>query len=100
MPNEYWFNRGRRKRSFSSLKHSAWLWGSSLLFSGYWGLFLWGLKQMGHEVDHSPLSNAEVKNEWCCTSTAPYAFVGCTGTDLLVNKGMSRHKIVMKLVFL
>jgi hypothetical protein len=27
-----------------------------------------GVKQLEHEVDHSPLSNAEFKNEWSYTS--------------------------------
>jgi hypothetical protein len=32
----------------------------SLLSNGYWGLFL-GVKQLGCETDHSPLSSAKVK---------------------------------------
>jgi hypothetical protein len=34
-----------------------------------------GVKWPGREVDHSPPSSAEVKNEWSCTSTPPYAFM-------------------------
>jgi len=30
-----------------------------------------GVKQLGHEVDHSPPSSAEVKNVWNYTSTPP-----------------------------
>jgi hypothetical protein len=30
-----------------------------------------GVKWLGHEVDHSPPSNAEVKNEWSFTSALP-----------------------------
>jgi hypothetical protein len=33
--------------------------------------FFPGLKRRGRYFDHSPASSAEVKNEWCCTST-PY----------------------------
>jgi hypothetical protein len=35
----------------------------SVLFSGYWGSFL-ELKRLELEVNHSPPSNAEVKNVW------------------------------------
>jgi len=38
------------------------------------------VRRSGHEVDHSPPSSAEVKNEWSYTSTAAYVFVTCTGT--------------------
>jgi hypothetical protein len=31
---------------------------------------------MGREVNHSPLSSAEVKNEWSCTSTPPICLPG------------------------
>jgi len=27
-----------------------------------------GIKWLGHEADYSPLSGAEVKNDWNCTS--------------------------------
>jgi hypothetical protein len=27
---------------------------------------------IGHEDNHSPQTNAEVKNKWVCTSIAPY----------------------------
>jgi hypothetical protein len=30
-----------------------------------------------HEADHWPQSNVEIKNEWSCTSTLPYASVAC-----------------------
>jgi len=29
------------------------------------------VKQLGHEVEHSPLSSAEVKYEWNCASFPP-----------------------------
>jgi hypothetical protein len=43
----------------------------SVLFSGYQGSFPI-VKWLRHEVNHSPPSNAEVKNEWIYTSTPPY----------------------------
>jgi hypothetical protein len=46
----------------------------SLLFNGHWVLFM-GIKQLGSEVDHSPSSSAEIKNEWSYTSILPH------GTD-------------------
>ena len=38
------------------------------------------VRPMGREVDHSPSSNAEVKNGWNCTSIALYAFMAYTAT--------------------
>jgi hypothetical protein len=34
-----------------------------------------GIKRPGREADHSPPSNAEVKNTWIYTCTPPYAFM-------------------------
>jgi hypothetical protein len=34
-----------------------------------------GVKQLGCEADHSPLSSAEVKNVWSYTSTPQYVFM-------------------------
>jgi hypothetical protein len=34
-----------------------------------------GVKRSVREADHSPTSNAEVKNEWSYTSTPPYVFL-------------------------
>jgi hypothetical protein len=34
-----------------------------------------GVKQLGHEVYHSPASSAEVKNAWSYTTTPPYIFM-------------------------
>jgi hypothetical protein len=31
-----------------------------------------GIKRLGREVDHSPPSSAEIKNEWSYTYTSPY----------------------------
>jgi hypothetical protein len=42
-----------------------------------WGLgvFSLGLKQLGHEADHSPPSSDEVKNVWSYTSAPQYFFM-------------------------
>jgi hypothetical protein len=34
-----------------------------------------GVKQLGHEADHSLPSNAEVKNIWILITTPPYIFM-------------------------
>jgi len=34
-----------------------------------------GLKRPGRSADHSPPSNAEVKNAWSSTSNTPYVFM-------------------------
>ena len=52
------------------------------LFGGYHDSSL-RVKWVVLEADHSPLSSAEVKNEWCSTSTAAYVFILCTVTALL-----------------
>jgi len=37
-------------------------WGPpSLLSNGYWGLFSWGVKWLGHGADHPPPFSAEAK---------------------------------------
>jgi hypothetical protein len=43
---------------------------------------LLGVKQPGHEVDHSPPYSAEIKNEWNYIPIAAYAFMVWTGTAL------------------
>jgi len=35
-----------------------------------------GVKQLGHDADHSPPSSTEVKNAWCYTSTPPIRLPG------------------------
>jgi hypothetical protein len=35
------------------------------------------VKQPGHEVDHSPPTNAEIKKMWIYTSTLPSIVLGC-----------------------
>jgi len=34
-----------------------------------------GVKQMGHEADHSPIISAKVKNAWSYTTISQYAFM-------------------------
>jgi hypothetical protein len=34
-----------------------------------------GIKQPGHEADHSPPTSAKVKSTWIYTSTPPYLFM-------------------------
>jgi hypothetical protein len=51
-------------KDFSSNLCPDQLWGPhSLLYNGYWGSFPQGKAQPGRDADHSPSSNAEVKNE-------------------------------------
>ena len=52
------------------------------LFGGYQDSSL-RVKRVVLEADHSPLSSAEIKNEWSCTSAVPYVFILCTGAALL-----------------
>jgi hypothetical protein len=40
------------------------------------GTFFPGIKRLGREVDHSPLSGAEVKNAWSYISTPPIGLHG------------------------
>jgi hypothetical protein len=40
------------------------------------GVLLRGLKRLGREVDHSPQSCAEFKNEWSYTSAPPLCLHG------------------------
>jgi hypothetical protein len=67
-------NRGSipdRAGPFSSPLRPDRLWGPpSLLSSGY-QVFPWGVKRLGCESDHSPQSNAEVKNAWSYIYTPP-----------------------------
>jgi len=56
-----------RARNFYPPKHSHRLWGQlSLLFTGYLSSF-WGAKKLRREVNHTPVSSAEVKNDWSYT---------------------------------
>ena len=62
----------RGKRVAPSLNHPDRLCGPpSLLLNGDRGSFqVGGGKQPGREINHSPASSIEFKNEWSCTSTA------------------------------
>ena len=43
---------------------------------------LTGIKRTGGEINHSPPSSVEIKNEWSYTSTPLYALMAWTGTIL------------------
>jgi hypothetical protein len=58
-------------RGFSLLKCPDWCRGPpSILFNGSQGYFPF-LKWLRYELNHTPPSVAEVKNEWSYTSTLP-----------------------------
>jgi hypothetical protein len=50
-----------------------------------------GLKWLGREADHSPLSNAEVKNARSYTSTPPYVFVAWC----LIKQEIRLHGVIL-----
>ena len=52
------------------------------LFNRYQGLFP-GVRRPERDADHSPPSNAEVKNEWGYSSTPPICFHGVDRGNLL-----------------
>jgi hypothetical protein len=62
-------NPGRGKRFFSKISRLA-LASTKFLFYGNHGSFP-GVKQPRCEVNNSPSSSAEVKNEGSCTSASP-----------------------------
>jgi hypothetical protein len=63
-------------RGFSLLKCPDWCRGPpSIQFTGCQGYFPF-LKWLGYEVNHTPPSVAEVKNEWSYTSTLPICLLG------------------------
>jgi hypothetical protein len=71
-----------RSKRFPLLQNQ--VWGQrTLLFSGYQGCFL-GVKWLGLEVDHSPPSNADIKNEWSYTCTHPVFFHGVDRNNFTV----------------
>ena len=53
-------------------------------FNGYQLLLPQGLSGWGR-ADPSAPSSTEIKNEWRCTSTFPYAFMACTETAGVVS---------------
>jgi hypothetical protein len=70
----------KSKGFFSLLKCPPRLWGGhNLLFRGYEDAFA-GWKRPGRDVDHSPPSSAEVKNEYSCTP-APVICLHGVGRD-------------------
>jgi len=72
------------KRVFCTRKLRDQLLGpASLLFNGYRSTFPDGWLSR-HDVEHLPLSSAEVKNEWSFTSTPLYVFTTWTRIALLL----------------
>jgi hypothetical protein len=68
------------------------LWGrSSLLFNGYRRLSP-EIKRPGREANHTPPSNAEVKNAWSYKSTPPYVFMEW----YLIKLRLSFHDMVLR----
>jgi len=51
-------------------------------FHAYCRSFL-GIKRLGREALHSPISSAEVKNEWSCNSSPLCGYMSWTRTSLL-----------------
>jgi hypothetical protein len=47
-------------------------------------------KRLGREADHSPLSGAEIKNAWSCSSTPPYVFTSWCS----IKQGTSFHWVI------
>jgi hypothetical protein len=65
-------------RGFFSLHHCIQTSSGDHQASYPWGmgwLFPPGVKQPGHEVDHSLPSSTKVKNAYSCTSTSLYVFM-------------------------
>jgi hypothetical protein len=61
------------------VKRPDWLGGPpSLLFSGY-GCSSSGVQRPGNEINDSPPSVTEVKNEWSSASPLPLCFIGVDG---------------------
>jgi hypothetical protein len=69
------------ERFFFSKNRPNQLWNPhSLPFNGYRGLFT-EAKRTWHEVDHSSISSAEVKNKWACVSAPPTYLHGVGRTN-------------------
>jgi hypothetical protein len=81
---EFWFNSWYGQKNFSSSGRPDRLWGPpSLLFGGYWRLYL-GVTQAQCEAEHSlPSSVTKVKNG--DGSMPPYTFMVSRGTTLLLS---------------
>jgi hypothetical protein len=76
----------RGKRLFSSPRYPDFFWGPlSLLFDRYCGSFL-EVRQPRHEVDHLPVSSANIKNELypvCFLGIDRYNFIFLPGNKFL-----------------
>lgn len=71
---EHFFSRDRRDGFWGTL---------SPIFIGYQGYFS-GVKRLVFEVDHSPQSTAEVKNDWNYTQAPGICFLGVDRDSLPV----------------
>jgi len=49
------------------------------------GFLFSGVKRPGRNVDHTPLSGAEIKNEWSCTSTPALCLPGLDSDNFIVS---------------
>ena len=89
-------NPGSENRFFLSPKWPEWLCSSpSLLFNGYLSYFP-GVKWLGHEDDHSWLSNAKVKNERNGKAIYLYSYriwysEDCASWHILIIKANKLH---------
>ena len=82
-------NPGRGMRYFSSPKRSDRLWAPlTHQFNGGTGIFLSAVTGVGREIDHSPQSSAEVKNEWSYTILPPICLHG-VGRDNFLDFKLS-----------
>jgi len=71
-----------RGKRVSSPKHPGHLWGPTcLLFGGYSGISLWGLKQPRCEADHKLPPSGEVYHTWSYNYTPQNVFLVCTGRN-------------------
>ena len=55
-------------------------------------MFLPGSKAWEHNVDHSPLSSVEVKNDWSFTSTTPVCLLSMDDDNCMFNVTNTVHQ--------
>jgi len=67
MNDAYW----QGQHFFFSLKCLYWLCGAQSVIQWVPGFLFMGVKQLGHETDHTAASTAKVWNEWNCASVVP-----------------------------
>jgi hypothetical protein len=67
---------GRGCEFFSSPPRPDQLWAYPSSYRMVTGALSLGVKRLGREADHSPTSNAEVKNVWNYSSTLPVRLHG------------------------